>query len=699
MLRLDRPGAAAISAAGQKRPVGTGEDAMELADLKASHPEHWRNAAALRMLAIDAVQAANSGHPGMPMGMADVATVLFGRHLKFNAANPAWPDRDRFILSAGHGSMLLYGLLHLTGYQDMTLDQLRNFRQLGSKTAGHPEYGHAAGIETTTGPLGQGIANSVGFAMAEESLRARFGRKIVDHHTYVIAGDGCLMEGISHEAIGLAGRQKLSKLIVMWDNNGITIDGKVSMSDVTDQHKRFDAAGWKVLACDAHDPDAIDRALTEAKTSDRPVMIDCKSHIGFGAPTKQDTAKAHGSPLGADEIAKVREIYGWPHAPFEIPQDIRAAWAAIGSRGAAVEAEWQARLDGLSASRKAELERVMAGEPPVRLGAALRSFRRQISAEAPKHATRKSSELVLEVLNKAMPESLGGSADLTGSNNTLTKDLGTFDVGNRTGRYVYYGVREHGMAAAMNGLALHGGVMPYGGTFLVFTDYARGAIRLSALMGVRVAYVMTHDSIGLGEDGPTHQPVEHLAALRAIPNLVVLRPCDTVETAEAWEIAATRKDGPTVLALTRQGLPTLRTEHKTKNLSAMGGYVLAEATGRRRAVLIATGSEVAIAMEARAILEGKGIGTRVVSMPSMELFAAQDERYRRRVLPPGPVRVAVEAAIRQGWDRWLMGERGSEKKAGFVGMEGFGASGPIEAVYPHFGITAEAVAARAEALL
>ena len=672
---------------------------MDISELRAAHPDHFAKAAALRVLAMDAVQAANSGHPGMPMGMADVATVLFEKHLKFDAADPDWPDRDRFILSAGHGSMLLYGLLHLTGYKDMTLDQIRNFRQLGAKTAGHPEYGHAKGIETTTGPLGQGISNAVGFAMAEAALAAKFGKAVVDHHTYVIAGDGCLMEGISQEAIGLAGKQKLSKLIVLWDDNGITIDGSVDKSDVTDQLKRFKASGWDVSACDGHDPEAIDAAITAAKKTSRPSLIACKSHIGYGSPAKQDTAKAHGSPLGAEEIAKVREIYGWPHPPFEIPGDIRDAWAAIGSRGASERANWQERLGGLSDQRRKLFDRVTSGEVPPALGTAIRKFKKQASEDQPKVATRKSSEMALAVINKAMPETIGGSADLTGSNNTLTPDLGTFEPSNRRGRYVYYGIREHGMAAAMNGMALHGGVVPYGGTFLVFTDYARGAIRLSALMGTRVVYVMTHDSIGLGEDGPTHQPVEHLAALRAIPNLRVFRPCDTVETAEAWQIALETQDAPSVLALSRQNLPTVRTKHTTKNLTEQGAYVLAEAEGKRQAILMATGSEVEIALAARDILQGQGIGTRVVSMPSFELFAAQDEAYRKRVLPGGPVRVGVEAAIRQGWDQWLLGERGREAKADFVGMHGFGASGPAEEVYAQFGITAENVTEKAKALL
>ncbi|WP_102223733.1 transketolase [Acidimangrovimonas sediminis] len=672
---------------------------MDIETLRKTHPDHWMKAAALRVLAMDAVQAANSGHPGMPMGMADVATVLFEKHLKFDASAPDWADRDRFILSAGHGSMLLYGLLYLTGYEGMTIDEIKNFRQWGAKTAGHPEYGHAKGIETTTGPLGQGIATSVGFAMAEESLRARFGKKVQDHHTYVIAGDGCLMEGISQEAIGLAGMQKLSKLIVMWDNNGISIDGKVSLSDITDQHGRFEAAGWKVLACDGHDPEDIDRALTEAKKSDRPVMIDCKTHIGFGSPAKQDTKGAHGSPLGPDEIAKVREIYGWTAPAFEIPADIKSAWEKIGSQGAEARTAWEGRLAELSDSRQAEFARVFALDAPKKLAATIRALKKQVSEAKPKVATRKSSEMVLEVVNPAMPETIGGSADLTGSNNTLTADLGIFGPEDRKGRYVHYGIREHGMAAAMNGLVLHGGVRPYGGTFMCFTDYARGAMRLSALMGVPVVYVMTHDSIGLGEDGPTHQPVEHLAISRATPNTLVFRPADTVETAEAWEIALTEKTRPSVMALSRQNLPLQREKHTTKNLTAQGAYVLAEATGKRQAILMATGSEVEIAMAAKAKLEEAGIGTRVVSMPSMELFAEQDEAYRKRVLPAGPVRVAIEAAGRIGWDRWLLGERGREQKAAFIGMEGFGASAPAPELYEHFGITAEATVAKVKELL
>jgi transketolase len=672
---------------------------MDIATLRAEHPDHWMKACAIRTLSMDAVQAANSGHPGMPMGMADVATVLFQNHLKFDASAPKWADRDRFILSAGHGSMLLYALLYLTGYSDMTLDQIKNFRQWGAITAGHPEYGHATGIETTTGPLGQGIANAVGFAMAEESMRARFGAKVVDHHTWVIAGDGCLMEGISHEAIGLAGMQKLSKLIVLWDNNSISIDGPVSMSDVTDQRARFAAAGWTVLHCDGHDPVDIDRAMTAAKKSDRPVLIDCKTHIGFGSPKKQDSAGAHGSPLGPDEIKATKAIYGWDHDAFVIPADLLKSWRAIGARGAAAHKDWSLRLASLSPTRQAEFTRQMAGGAPKKLGAAIRAVKAEATEKLTKVATRKASEMVLAAVNPVMPETIGGSADLTGSNLTRTADLGVFNPANRLGRHVHYGIREHGMAAAMNGLFLHGGVRPYGGTFLCFTDYARGAMRLSALMGVPAVYVMTHDSIGLGEDGPTHQPVEHLAICRATPNTWTFRPADVVETAEAWELALTSTRTPSVLALSRQNLPTVRLTHTAKNLTAQGGYILAEAKARRQAILMASGSEVEIALKARDLLEAEGIGTRVVSMPCMELFAAQPEAYRKRVLPAGPVRVAVEAAVRQPWDRFLLGERGRETKADFVGMTHFGASAPAERLYAEFGITAEQVVAKVKALL
>ncbi|MDQ2095225.1 transketolase [Rhodalgimonas zhirmunskyi] len=655
-------------------------------------------AAAIRTLTLDAVAAANSGHSGMPMGMADVATVLYAKHLKFDASAPDWADRDRFILSAGHGSMLLYSLLYLTGYPEMTLEQIRNFRQWGAITAGHPEYGHAPGIETTTGPLGQGLATSVGFAIAEEIQRARFGRDVVDHYTYVIAGDGCLMEGISQEAIALAGRQKLSKLIVFWDNNDITIDGKVSLSDCTDQPARFRASGWDVQEIDGHDPKAIDAAIAAAKKTGTPSMIACKTHIALGHAA-QDTSKGHGALTDAGQMQDAKAAYGWTTGPFEVPDEIKSWWEEVGKRGASEHKAWQDRFAKISERRRTEFTRAYDLEAPKQLASRVRALKKQITEEAPKVATRKSSEMALELINPVMPETVGGSADLTGSNNTKTGDLGTFDVDNRKGRYIYYGIREHGMAAAMNGMALHGGVRPYGGTFFVFTDYARPAMRLAALMKIPTVFVMTHDSIGVGEDGPTHQPVEHLAICRATPNTWTFRPCDTVETAEAWELALTSKETPSVLALTRQGLPTVRLEHKQKNLTAQGAYVLAEATGKRRAILLASGSEVSVALAARDLLQAEGIGTRVVSMPCWELFEDQDEAYRRRVLPAGPVRVAVEAAGRTGWDRWLSGERGKWNKAGFVGMDGFGASAPAGTLYEKFGITAEAVAEKVKALL
>ncbi|WP_187430401.1 Transketolase 1 [Roseobacter fucihabitans] len=671
---------------------------MDLKALAAANPDHWSKATAIRALTLDAVAAANSGHSGMPMGMADVATVLFEKHLKFDPTQPNWPDRDRFILSAGHGSMLLYALLHLTGYADMTLEEIKNFRQWGSRTAGHPEYGHASGIETTTGPLGQGIANSVGFAMAEEIQRAQYGKKVVDHYTYVIAGDGCLMEGVSQEAITLAGRHQLSKLIVLWDNNDITIDGPVSLSDRTDQIGRFKSAGWDVLETDGHDPVAIDAALSQAKTGKKPTMIACKTHIALGHAA-QDTSKGHGALTDADQMAAAKEAYGWKTGPFEVPADVKAAWEAIGARGADVRRAWEERFDALPRAKRETFNRAYALEAPKKLSAVIKAFKKQMSEAAPKLATRASSEKVLEVINPVMPETIGGSADLTGSNNTKTSDLGVFDVDSRAGRYVYWGIREHGMAAAMNGMALHGGLRPYGGTFMCFTDYARPAMRLSALMKIPTVYVMTHDSIGLGEDGPTHQPVEHLAISRATPNTHVFRPADTIETAEAWELALTSKQTPSVLSLTRQGLKTLRTEHKTKNMVAQGAYVLADADGKRQAILLATGSEVEIAMAARDILQADGIGTRVVSMPCWELFEEQDEAYRKRVLPGGPVRVAVEAGIRFGWDRWLFGERGKREKSGFIGMHDFGASAPASTLYEEFGITAEAVAQKVKSLI
>ncbi|MDO6799467.1 transketolase [Shimia thalassica] len=671
---------------------------MDIAALREKNPEHWMKAAAIRALTLDAVAAANSGHSGMPMGMADVATVLFEKHLKFDASAPKWPDRDRFILSAGHGSMLIYSLLHLCGDAQVTLDQIKNFRQMGALTAGHPENFLLDAVETTTGPLGQGIANAVGFAMAEEIQRAQYGRKLVDHYTYAIVGDGCLMEGISQEAIGLAGRHSLGHLVVLWDNNNITIDGSVELSDRTNQVQRFRASGWHVQEIDGHDPEAIDAAIEAAKKAKKPSMIACKTHIALGHAA-QDTSKGHGALTDADQMKAAKEAYGWSYGPFEVPADIKAQWEAIGARGAADRAAWEERFAEASKQKQDRFNRAYALDVPKKLSAVVKALKKQISEEKPSVATRKSSEMALAVINPIMPETVGGSADLTGSNNTKTEDLGVFDTDNRRGRYVYWGIREHGMAAAMNGMALHGGIRPYSGTFFCFTDYARPAMRLAALMKIPTVFVMTHDSIGVGEDGPTHQPVEHLAICRATPNTYVFRPADTVETAEAWEVAISSKETPSVMALTRQNLPTLRTEHKLKNMSAQGAYVLAEAENKRQVILIATGSEVSIAMDAKAKLEAEGIGTRVVSMPCMELFAEQDEAYRRRVLPAGAVRVGVEAAVRQGWDQWLLGERARPGKSDFVGMDRFGASAPAGELYEKFGITASNVAEKAKALL
>ena len=676
------------------------ESPVDLNALRTANPAHWAKASAIRALTLDAVAAANSGHSGMPMGMADVATVLFEKHLKFDAANPQWPDRDRFILSAGHGSMLIYSLLYLCGDKQVTLDQVKNFRQLGQLTAGHPENFLIDAVETTTGPLGQGIANAVGFAMAEEIQRAQYGRKIVDHHTYVIAGDGCLMEGISQEAIGLAGRHNLGKLVVFWDDNNITIDGTVELSDRTNQIQRFKASGWHVQQIDGHDPDAIDAAIDAAKKSKKPSMIACKTHIALGHAA-QDTSKGHGALTDAEQLKAAKEAYGWNHGAFEVPADVKSAWEAIGARGAADREAWESRFAEVSRQKQDRFNRAYALEAPKKLASVVRALKKQVSEEQPKVATRKASEMALEVINPVLPETVGGSADLTGSNNTKTGDLGVFDTDNRKGRYIYWGIREHGMAAAMNGMALHGGVRPYGGTFFCFTDYARPSMRLAALSKIPTVFVMTHDSIGVGEDGPTHQPVEHLAICRATPNTYVFRPADAVEAAEAWEIALTSKSTPSVLALTRQGLPTVRTEHKMANLTEKGAYVLADSeAGKRQVILIATGSEVSLAMDARAKLEAEGIGTRVVSMPCMELFAAQDEAYRRKVLPAGPVRVGIEAAMRAGgWDHWLLGERGREAKAGFVGMSSFGASAPAGELFEKFGITADNAVETAKSLL
>ncbi|MEQ9813668.1 MAG: transketolase [Azospirillaceae bacterium] len=645
---------------------------------------HRDLANAVRALAMDAVERAKSGHPGMPLGMADVATVLYSRFLKFDPGRPDWPDRDRFILSAGHGSMLLYALNHLTGYEKVTLEQLRNFRQLGFLTAGHPEVEVEAGIETTTGPLGQGIGNAVGFALAERMLNARFGDGLVDHFTYVIAGDGCMMEGISHEAASLAGHLKLARLIVLYDDNGISIDGPTDLSFSDDTGKRFESYGWDVQAVDGHDPDAVAKAIEAARASDTPSLIRCRTTIGFGAPKKAGTAAVHGSPLGAEEIAGARERLGWPHAPFEVPEAIRGAWAEIGGHGRKLRTAWEARL-AASADRQA-FATAIAGDLPPDLDAVVARLKADFVKESPKIATRVASGKVLEALVPAIPELAGGSADLTPSNNSYVKGTREVSRGDYDGRYIRFGVREHGMAAAMNGLALHGGVIPYGATFLTLTDYARPAIRLSALMRIRVVYVMTHDSIGLGEDGPTHQSVEHVASLRAIPNLAVYRPADPVETAEAWALALADTTRPSVIALTRQGVPTVRGGDAEENMSARGGYVLAEADGPHRATILATGSEVGVALDARRLLEDGGIGTRVVSLPCLERFEEQDEAYRRDVLGGAVVLAAVEAGVRQGWDRYI-GPDGI-----FIGMSGFGASAPAEDLFRHFGITAEATA-------
>jgi len=638
---------------------------------------------AIRSLSMDAVEKANSGHPGLPMGVADIATVLFTKVMKFDPADPHWADRDRFILSAGHGSMLLYSALYLLGYEDMSIDDIKNFRQLGSKTAGHPEYGHAEGIETTTGPLGQGLANSVGFAIAEAKLAAEFGTDLVDHRTWVIAGDGCLMEGISQEAISLAGHLKLNKLTVIWDNNNITIDGRVSNADSTDQIARFKACGWNTIEIDGLDQDAVEKALIASKSSDKPTLIAAKTIIGYGAPKKADSHSVHGSPLGAEELAAAKTQLGITYPAFEIPADILDAWRAAGTRSSNLRGAWEGRLAAADPAKRAEFERRTTGKLPDNWNATIEAFKAKLVADKPKVATRKSSQMALEVINKLLPETIGGSADLTGSNLTNTPETLPFTAEDRLGRYMRYGIREHEMAAAMNGIALHGGLIPYGGTFLVFTDYARPAIRLSALMGQKVIYVMTHDSIGLGEDGPTHQPVEHVSTLRAIPGLLVFRPADAVETLECWQLAI-EADKPSILALSRQNLPALRTEAVEGNPSAKGAYVIA---GDKSAdvVIFATGSEVAIAVAALDALKAEGIAAKVVSVPSMELFAAQPESYRNEVIGTPRAKVAIEAGIEMSWSK-LLGDKGK-----FIGMHGFGASGPAEKLYEHFGITANAV--------
>ncbi len=644
---------------------------------------------AIRALAMDAVQKADSGHPGMPMGMADVATVLFNRFLKFDPRHPEWPDRDRFVLSAGHGSMLLYALLYLTGYPGMDIEQLKAFRQLGSRTPGHPEYGHAPGIETTTGPLGQGLGNAVGMALAERLLNRRYGDALVDHYTYCLAGDGCLMEGISHEAISLAGHLKLGRLIVLFDDNQISIDGPTSLSVSDDQLERFRASNWHVARVDGHDIEAVALAIENARSiTDRPSMIACRTEIGYGAPTKAGTAATHGAPLGADEVKGARERLNWPYPPFTVPEHILAAWRETGARHHGAYDAWSKAASALDPEARSGLTDPIDAAAKRGIARAIAAAKSAFVQDRAKLATRQSSQKVLETLVPVVPGLVGGSADLTGSNGTLTKLHGIVKPGEFGGNYIHYGVREHEMAAAMNGMALHGGIVPYGGTFLVFSDYCRPSIRLAAMMGQRVIYVMTHDSIGLGEDGPTHQPVEQLAALRAMPNLNVMRPADSVECAECWEIALLAKGTPSILALTRQGVPLLRASDNMENLSAKGAYVLIEPDGARDVTLIGTGSEVALAAEAGAKLAAKGIKAAVVSMPCWELFEAQTQSYRNEVLGAAP-RVAVEAASGFGWEKWI-GEGGA-----FVGMRGFGASAPAQDLYKHFGITAEAVASAA----
>ncbi|MBA5777276.1 transketolase [Stappia sp. F7233] len=655
--------------------------------------KHNRMANAIRFLAADAVEKAKSGHPGLPMGAADIATVLFTQFLKFDPTRPHWPDRDRFVLSAGHGSMLLYAVHYLLGSEDFTLDQLKNFRQIGALTAGHPEYGHGAGIETTTGPLGQGLANAVGMAMAERMMAANFGDDLVDHHTYAIVGDGCLMEGISQEAISLAGHLKLNKLIVIWDDNGISIDGKVSVSDSTDQIERFEASGWQTISIDGHDPAAIAAALATAQEAERPTLIAARTTIGFGAPNKAGSEKVHGSPLGKEELEATRKALGWSHAPFEVPSDVLDAWRIAGLRSGQARKEWEKRLASADAEIRGEFERRIRGDLPTGFRQAMQNLKQKLAAEKPTLATRKASELVLETINAAVPETIGGSADLTGSNNTKTSQTRAITPEDFSGRYVHWGIREHGMAAAMNGIALHRGLIPYSGTFLVFSDYARPAMRLSALMKQRVIHVMTHDSIGLGEDGPTHQPVEHYAALRAIPNLNFFRPADVTETLECWELALEARETPSVLALTRQNLAALRASYESENLSARGAYVISDCNDEPQVTIFASGSEVGLAVEAKAELAAGGVQVRVVSVPSFELFEAQSEDYKASIVGNAPVRIAVETGIRMGWDRFI-GTDGI-----FIGMTGFGASGPYEELYRHFGITREAVVAAARAKL
>ena len=656
--------------------------------------DHSSMANAIRALAMDAVEQAKSGHPGLPMGAADIATVLFTQFLKFDAADPKWPDRDRFVLSAGHGSMLLYALLYLTGNEAMTIEQIKRFRQLGSLTPGHPENFVTPGVETTTGPLGQGIATAVGMAMAERHLAASFGGDLVDHFTYVLASDGDLMEGVSQEAIALAGHLRLNKLIVLFDDNGISIDGPLSLADSVDQVKRFEAAGWLAERIDGHDPKAIADAIARAQKADRPTMIACKTTIAYGAPTKAGSEKSHGSPLGADEIAGARKKLGWSAAPFEVPADILSAWRTAGARGKVARETWTARLSKKDVGTIAEFSRRIEGQLPAeQLAAAVRGMKEKLAAAPKEIATRAASEEALHVLTAAVPEMVGGSADLTGSNNTRAKGMAAWSANNYGARFVHFGIREHGMAAAMNGMALHGGIIPYSGTFLVFADYLRPSLRLAALMGERVIHVLTHDSIGLGEDGPTHQPVEHIASLRAMPNLNVFRPCDTVETLECWQLALEARTRPSVLALTRQNLPQLRLADDKANRCAKGAYELVAANGEAKVSIFASGSEVQIAVEAQKQLAAKGIAARVVSVPCMDILLELPAADFKAIVGAAPVKVAVEAAVRQGWDA-IIGHDGA-----FVGMTGFGASAPAKELFKHFGITAEAVVKAAEGRL
>ncbi|KJZ82285.1 Transketolase [Candidatus Liberibacter solanacearum] len=644
---------------------------------------------AIRFLSMDAIENVNSGHPGLPMGMADVITVLFSQFMAFDPKCPSWPNRDRFVLSAGHGSMLYYSLLYLLGYQDITIDDIKKFRTIGSKTAGHPEYGFLSGIEATTGPLGQGIANAVGMAIAERKLRDEFSDALINHYTYVLVGDGCLMEGISQEAISLAGHLGLNKLIVLWDNNGISIDGSISLADSTDQHARFRASGWNTLSVNGHDYNAIASILRESQESNKPTMIACETVIGFGSPNKAGTNKVHGSALGKEEIKATRKALNWNLEPFFIPDEIMKEWRSVGLRSSQIRADWQARLSSIESDVQKEFNRRFSDELPDCFDNTIMQLKKKIGESKPEVATRKSSEMVLEVINDCLPEIIGGSADLTGSNGTKTSQMKSISRSDFSGRYLHYGVREHAMAATMNGIALHKGLVPYSGTFMVFSDYSRPSIRLASLMGIRVVHVLTHDSIGVGEDGPTHQPVEHMAALRAIPNLLVFRPADSIETLECWQVALKEKSCPSVLSLSRQNLPFLRTQYEEKNLCSLGAYDYI-ACPNAQVAIFASGSELKIAVEARNLLSARNISVRVISVPCFELFFEQSDAYRAQIIGTSPVKIAVEAGLRQGWDS-LIGSDGD-----FVGMKGFGSSGSCDLLYQHFGITATAIVALVE---